>query len=288
MRLAPDVVARAVTSPRWVSLRVEAPEGAMRERVVQMLMNGGAGAVQELGSALLTHLQEGAELDAVCASLASAGADVQRTALGEVDWSTRWVTRVGVQRVGRIAVAPPWMSGDIADAEIPILIEPAMAFGTGEHETTRGVLALMQNLVEPGALVADLGSGSGVLAIAAAKLGAARVVAIEMDPDAIGNAIENVERNEVAGQVTVLQGDAAALLPLVAPVSLVLANIISSVIMELSPIMRRALPSGGRAVISGILVTEREHLVASLSADGWDVESELREGEWWSSVIVRQ
>ena len=85
-----------------------------------------------------------------------------------------------------------------------------------------------------------------------------------------------------------LQGDAAALLPLVAPVSLVLANIISSVIIELSPIISRALPSGGKAVISGILVTEREHLLASLSADGWTLESELREGEWWSSVIARQ
>ena len=193
-----------------------------------------------------------------------------------------------MQRIGRIAVAPPWRSGDIADAEIPILIEPAMAFGTGEHETTRGVLTLMQNLVAPGALVADLGSGSGVLAIAAAKLGAGRVVAIEMDPDAIGNATENVERNGVAPQVIVLQGDAAALLPLVAPVSLVLANIISSVIIELSPIMARALPPGGRAVISGILVTERENLLASLAADGWTLESELREGEWWSSVIARQ
>jgi ribosomal protein L11 methyltransferase len=286
--LAPDVALPAVTSPRWVSLHIEAPAGAMRERVVQMLMDGGAGAVQEVGPALLTHLLEGAALESLCEALAAAGAQVQRTELGEVDWSTRWVTRVGVQRIGRIAVAPPWMRDDIADAEIQILIEPAMAFGTGEHETTRGVLALMQNLVEPGALVADLGSGSGVLAIAAAKLGAGRVVAIEMDPDAIGNAIENVERNGVAHQVTVLEGDAAALLPLVAPVSLIVANIISSVIIELSPAMSRALPSGGRAVISGILVTEREHLLASLAADGWTLESELREGEWWSSVIARQ
>jgi ribosomal protein L11 methyltransferase len=275
-------------SPRWVSLHIDVPEGAVRERVVAMLLEGGAGAVQELGPELLTHFQEGEAVDELCDSLERAGASVRQTALGQVDWSTRWITRVGVQRVGRIAVAPPWMRNEIADVEIPILIEPAMAFGTGEHETTRGVLALMQSLVEPGALVADLGAGSGVLAIAAAKLGAARVVAIEMDPDAIGNAMENVERNGVASQVTVLEGDAAALLPLVAPVSLVLANIISSVVIDLSPIMHRALPSGGRAVISGILVSEREHVVSSLAVDGWILESELREGEWWSSVIVRR
>ena len=285
--MAPDVAAPTVTAPRWVALNVEAPEGVVRDRVIQMLMEGGAGAVQELGSALLTHLIAGAPLDALCSAVVAAGATVRRTELGEVDWGAQWVTRVGVQRIGRIAVAPPWMRDEIADAEIPILIEPAMAFGTGEHETTRGVLALMQNLVEPEMLVADLGSGSGVLAIAAAKLGAGRVVAIEMDADAIGNALENVEQNGVASRVTVLQGDAAALLPLVAPVSLVLANIISSVIIELSPIISRSLPSGGKAVISGILVTEREHLLASLSADGWTLESELREGEWWSSVIAR-
>ena len=155
--MAPDVAA-AATAPRWVSLNIETPAGEVRERVVQMLVSAGAGAVQEVGSALLTHLQEGVPLDRLCLALAEAGATVQRTELGEVDWSTRWITRVGVQRVGRIAVAPPWMSDDIADAEIPILIEPAMAFGTGEHETTRGILTLMQTLVEPGALVADLGS----------------------------------------------------------------------------------------------------------------------------------
>jgi ribosomal protein L11 methyltransferase len=285
--LEPDVGESHAVSARWVSLYIDVPEGAVRERVVGMLVDGGAGAVQEVDSALITHLQEGIALDALCAALENAGAMVRQTALGEVDWSTRWVTSVGVQRIGRIAVAPPWRSDDISNAEIPILIEPAMAFGTGEHETTRGVLALMQSLVEPGTLVADLGSGSGVLAIAAAKLGAGRVVAIEMDPDAIGNAMENVERNGVAAQVTVLQGDAAALLPLVAPVSLVLANIISSVVIELSPLMHRALPPGGRAVISGILVNEREHCLSSLAVDGWILESELREGEWWSSVIAR-
>jgi len=286
--LAPDLGALDAAPLRWVSLHIETPDDATRERVIQLLVSGGASAVEEVGAALLTHLPESTELDSLCSAISRAGATVRRTALGEVDWSTRWVTRVGVQRVGRIAVAPPWMSDEIADAEIPILIEPAMAFGTGEHETTRGVLALMQPLVARGSRVADLGSGSGVLAIAAAKLGAGRVAAIEMDPDAIGNATENVERNGVAHAVTVLQGDAAALLPLVAPVSLVLANIISSVLMELSPIMHRALPPGGKAVISGILVSEREDMLSSLAVDGWSLESELREGEWWSSVIARQ
>jgi ribosomal protein L11 methyltransferase len=282
----PEVAAPAERAARWVALRLLAPESA-RERVIGMLVDGGAAAVQEDGEALLTHLPEGEVLDALCGALAALGVTVERTALGVVDWSARWVTQVGVQRVGRVAVAPPWMREAIADAEIPILIEPAMAFGTGEHETTRGVLALMQPLVRPGMLVADLGSGSAILAIAAAKLGAARVVAIELDPDAIGNAEANVKANGVMQQVTVLQGDAAALLPLLAPVSLIFANIVSSVVAELSPVMRDALPPGGKAVISGILVTERERLLASLAGDGWTLESEYLEGDWWSSVIAR-
>jgi len=285
--LAPDLAAPASGAPRWVSLHVETDGDAARQRAIGILVEQGAGAVQEIGTALVTHLPEGDALEEACRALTAMHAAVIRTALGEVDWGSKWNTRVGVQRVGRIAIAPPWRSGEIADADIPIVIEPAMAFGTGEHETTRGVLALMQPLVQPGSRVADLGSGSGVLAIAAAKLGASRVAAIEMDPDAIGNAEENVARNGVSALVTVLEGDAASLLPLVAPVSLVLANIISSVLIELSPVMHQALPSGGRAVISGILVSEREHLLTSMSGDGWTLESELREGEWWSSVIAR-
>ena len=129
--LEPELAVPSAMAQRWVSLHIDAPEGALRERVVAMLVNGGAGAVQELDSQLLTHLQEGAILDAMCEALERAGATIQRTALGEVDWSARWVTRVGVQRMGRIAVAPPWMSrGDRATPSSD-LIEPAMAFGTG-------------------------------------------------------------------------------------------------------------------------------------------------------------
>ena len=110
MRLAPDL--SAITATQWVALRVEAPEGPVRDRAVQMLVEGGAGAVQEVGSALLTHMPESTELHALCDALAEAGVEVERTTVGEVDWSTRWITRVGVQRIGRIAVAPPWMSAD--------------------------------------------------------------------------------------------------------------------------------------------------------------------------------
>jgi ribosomal protein L11 methyltransferase len=126
-----------------------------------------------------------------------------------------------------------------------------------------------------------------VLAIAAAKLGASRCFAIEMDPDAIGNAEENVARNGVAPQIAVLEGDAFAFLPLVAPVRVVLANIISSVLIELLPAIRDALAPGGVAILSGILAEERAMMLAALAAD-WEVEAEDPEEQWWSVRIRRR
>ena len=271
----------------WFAVRVAVSGDAAREAVVEALVAAGASAVQEGPAELVTHLTGDTDFEALERAVRAAGGSaMDRTLLPEADWSAEWKTRVGVQRLGRVAVAPPWLAGDAADAECLVVIEPAMAFGTGEHESTRGVLTLMQDVIAPGQTVADLGAGSAVLAIAAVKLGARRAIAIEIDADAMGNADENIARNDVRDQVTLIRGDAGVLLPLVAPVHVILANIISSVIMELSPAMRRALAPGGRAILSGILTSEREHLADALAADGWTIERELSEGDWWSCVIA--
>jgi ribosomal protein L11 methyltransferase len=274
----------------WLEVRVRCDESPHRTAIVSALVAAGAAGAQELADGLLTHLPHDARLDGVEAAVRAAGdgATVSYTAVGEIDWASRWPTRVGVQRVGQIAVAPPWLASDIADAEVQVVIEPATAFGTGEHETTRGILQLMQDVVRAGDVVADLGAGSAVLSIAAAKLGASRVAAVEIDAEAIGNAEENVARNGVGEAVAVIVGDAAVLLPLLAPVRVIFANIISSVILELARTMRDALSVDGRAIISGILVAERDMVVDSLVSSGWKVESELSEGDWWSAVIAKR
>jgi ribosomal protein L11 methyltransferase len=125
-----------------------------------------------------------------------------------------------------------------------------------------------------------------VLAIAAAKLGAGRVAAIEIDHDAIGNAQDNVAANEVGESIEVIEGDAATLLPLLAPVRVVLANIISSVLIPLLPVIRDSLAPGGQAILAGILFEERETMVAALHADGWVIQREDREDVWWSVQIA--
>jgi len=168
-----------------------------------------------------------------------------------------------------------------------VVIDPGMAFGTGDHASTRGALRLLQGRMSPGLVVADLGSGSGVLAIAAAKLGASHVFAIELDPDALGNATANLERNQVTDVVHLFEGDARILLPLVAPVDVIVANIISSVLVELLDTFARALPPGGVAILAGILVSEREAMIEVAAADGWTVLEEDQEEGWWSAAIAR-
>ena len=106
--------------------------------------------------------------------------------------------------------------------------------------------------------------------------------------EAIANANYNLERNSVSGIVTVLEGDAAMRLPLVAPVRVVLANIISSVLVELLPAIASALTADGEAILSGILVEERDAMVATLSAGGWRIVAEDMEGAWWSARITRR
>ena len=256
--------------------------------LIGALIGAGSQGVQEEGDALLAHFPPGTDLAAVSAAVfaADARAELELGVSPAVDWSEAWKEQVRAHRLGALVVAPPWLS-DEHDPAGTIVIDPGMAFGTGEHATTRGVVRLMQRVVRGGERVADLGTGSAVLAIAAAKLGAARVVAVELDADAIENAEANVERNGVGDRVVVLQGDAGLLLPLLAPVDVVLANIISSVLLQLLPAIAGALAAGGRAILSGILYEERDAMLVAIAAGGWRLVEEDSEELWWSASIAR-
>jgi ribosomal protein L11 methyltransferase len=269
----------------WLAVRVAGASGATRDAIAAALIHAGAACVQEDRDDLITYLPDDAPLDAVRGAIANDGVavlELREASATEVD--RPWVSTVGISRAGRFIVAPPWLDVESAAGETVIVIDPAMAFGTGEHPTTRGVLRLMDGVVEPGDRVADLGAGSAVLAIAAARLGASRVAAIEMDPDAIGNAEQNVLVNDVGDRVVVIEGDAETILPHVAPVRVVLANIISSVLIPLLSLVRRSLEPGGAAIFSGILVDERDEFVSALERDGWRVEREHIEDVWWTTV----
>lgn len=271
---------------QWITVKVFSTESAA---VSAALFEAGAQSVQETSDALITHVPDQATANALlCAALeADPRARVETEPLPNVDWSEQWKRGIHAQTVRTLTIVPPWLAVG-RDMDRTIVIEPAMAFGTGEHATTRGVVRLLHDVIRDGDRVADLGAGSAVLAIAAVKLGAARVAAIEIDHDAIGNAEENIARNGVADRVSVLEGDAATLLPLVAPVRVITANILSSVLIVLLPVLSASLASDGEAILSGILASERDEMVAELERSGWLIRAEDHEDAWWSTTIARR
>ena len=277
-----------MTPTDWQTLRVTPSHDGVRDAVAAALFTGGAEGLLEEGLGFVTHVPADHDLIFLRAEVlrADPAAHMLVTPLDAATASPELHGTVQAHDLGAFVISPPWLA-DRYDPARTIIVEPGMAFGTGEHATTRGVLRLLPHVLRQGDLVADLGAGSAVLAIAAAKGGAARVVAIELDVDAMSNAEENVERNGVADRVHLLCGDASVLLPFFAPVRLVLANIISSVHMMLLPVVARCLALDGVVIISGILQTEREELLGHLTSTGWRMIADDSEGEWWSATIVR-
>jgi ribosomal protein L11 methyltransferase len=273
----------------WTSLRVVPTDH--REAVLAALFaTGVVDGVHEDGDSLVTHLAPGIDVAPVVAAVRQVDRDarVDSEPLADVDWSTAWRERIRAHELGAIRIAPPWLAANGAGtAAHTIVIEPAMAFGTGEHATTRGMVRLLQRFTWTDRVVADLGAGSAVLSIAAARLGARRVAAIELDPDAIANAEANVVANDCADAVAVIQGDAALLLPLLAPVDGVLANIISSVLRELLPVIADAVSPGAPVMLGGMLVDERAAMRDFITTHGWRVVADDEEDQWWSAAITR-
>jgi ribosomal protein L11 methyltransferase len=270
----------------WFALRVE-PRA--RPRVVaEALFRSGAAGLHEDGSALVTHFPSEAEARMAVKTVAAVDpeADCRIEEITDTDWDRRWREGLRDFTAGSLTISPPWRAGSRPWPRT-IVIDPGMAFGTGDHASTRGAMRLLERALRPGCTVADLGSGSAVLSIGAAKLGAGRIFAIELDGDAIGNAAANIARNEVGDRVHLIEGDAALLLPLLAPVDVIVANILASVIVELLPVMAASLGGGGDAVLAGILESERDTVLNAAGSQGWRLRAEDREEGWWSALVGR-
>lgn len=189
-------------------------------------------------------------------------------ALADRDWGHAWREHFRPLAVGRgLLVAPPW-DVPAAPHRLVLIIEPGRAFGTGHHGSTAGCLALLERVLEERAPAAaiDLGTGSGILAIAAARLGVERILAIDDDPDAVAAAVGNAERNGVASRIEGRLGDAAILDT--APAPLVLANLLAAAHVRLAARYRRLLAPGGMLVLGGILDGEADGVRDSLRGHG--------------------
>jgi ribosomal protein L11 methyltransferase len=272
----------------YVRLAVTPSDPARRDAVSAALFAAGAGGLLEDGPTFVTVFDD--SVAALGAERAARAVDESAVSACEPyepgDYTREWRLGVRAHRVGRLVITPPWLASTF-DPRESVIIEPATGFGTGEHESTRTTLALVQRVVRAGDIVADAGAGSGVLAIAAVRLGAARVAAIEIDPQAISNAETNIALNGVADRVTLIEGDAAYLLPLLAPVRVVAANIIASVLLELLPAIDQAVAAGGDVVVGGLLVTERDAFARDALRAGWRVAAEETAGAWWSGHLRR-
>jgi ribosomal protein L11 methyltransferase len=229
-----------------------------------------------------------AEIDAAVRAAGAAPVVSARRPLDDVDWSTRWREGLGPRRFGRLTVVPSWSAEAEAPDAAAVVLDPENAFGSGEHGSTRAALTLLERLLRPGDRVLDLGSGSGILAIAAVRLGAARAVGVEEDAEANLVAVRNAERNDVAAATVFLDGDAGDLAPLLGPADLLLSNILRTVNSALLPAIRMALRPGGIAIFSGMEETEAGLFRPLLPTARLGVIEETVDAGWWAVAARRE
>ena len=203
------------------------------------------------------------------------------------DWRTAWHEHFGIVRIraGRgIAIRPPHLAYEPSDGEVVIDLAPGLAFGTGQHQSTRLALALLaEAMAEHTARnVLDLGTGSGILAVAAAKLGAETVTAVDIDPIAVEAARDAARRNGVAHRVQVLEGS----VPAGAQYDLVLANLTADLLQGLAEEIAAAAASGGRVIVSGFLTARSGEVVEALAQVGLRVVRTRIEDEWSAALAV--
>jgi len=204
-------------------------------------------------------------------------ATIEAIDVPDEDWAARSQASLRAVRVGNIVVAPPW---DVPAGPVVIIIQPSMGFGTGHHATTRLCIDALQRLNIAGRTVLDVGTGSGVLAIAASLLGASRSVGIDDDADAITSAHENLQLNPQA-EATLLVADLRA--TDVGSADVVTANLTGGLLISAARALQDLVARGGSLVLSGLMAVEETDVLAAFPA--WSVNYRSEEDEWLSVVI---
>ena len=202
----------------------------------------------------------------------------------EEDWANAWKAYFKPTRVGeRLMIIPSWETYELQPQDVPLYLDPGMAFGTGTHPTTSLCLRRLESLVKPGMRVLDVGTGSGILAIASARLGAGPVVGIDIDPVAVRVAKENAERNGAAIDVRVGTLDQVE----TDECDLVIANIIASIIIDILPEVVTRMKKGGLFLASGI-IAEKKQAVADAMMAAWLLPVEIREEGGWVAILAKK
>jgi ribosomal protein L11 methyltransferase len=199
----------------------------------------------------------------VARSSASVAPKISARTLQDQNWNEEWEKTIQPIRVGeRIVIAPTWHEYQALPGQIVLTIDPKMSFGTGHHESTRLILKLLEKHLRRAKRVLDIGTGTGILAIAAVKLGAASAVAVDNDEWSYNNARENIRLNRVEGRVSIIYGEIASVPP--SAFDVVLANIQRDVIEEILGEIKDRLAPGGIVLLSGLLADDREAILKGL------------------------
>lgn len=279
-----DAVAAVVrdVAPGGVSIEepidILGPELGFRVRGGEPVLIRAYVPSSELGALLVEELRRA--MDAFPA------VELSARPIFEQDWAVSWREFFGVVETGgRIVVVPSWTEHDPAPGQLVIRLDPGQAFGTGHHETTRLCLGVLDGLVQPGWQVLDVGTGSGILAIAAVLLGAEHVDAVDIDPIAAEVAARNCAANGVAERVRVRAGTFRA--EDVGVYDLVIANISPEANIGLMPAFERAVRSGGDLLLSGVLEGDVTRVTAAAAERGF-VPVETRLEHDWAAIHLRR
>lgn len=202
---------------------------------------------------------------------------VEYIKVNEEDWANNWKKYYKPTKIGEnIVVKPIWEEYE-ANGEMVIELDPGMAFGTGTHETTRMCVEALEENVKEDTTVFDIGTGSGILAIAAAKLGAKKVIGVDLDPVAVDSAKENVSFNDL-NNIEILYGNLMDVVT--GKADLVVANIIAEIIVVLADDVKNFLVPGGLFITSGIIRERRELVETKLKEKGFKIKEVKEQGEW--------
>ena len=207
--------------------------------------------------------------------------ELRERRVSQSEWQNNWKEFFHVLRVGRrIVVCPTWREYEARPGEIIVNLDPGMAFGTGHHPTTRMCMEMIEQTVTPGDRVLDLGCGSGILSIAAVKLGADRAVGFEIDPVAVKAGLSNIALNQADGAIELVHGTLPS--PKAPPGSfdLVLANISALVVTDMSAQLAECLAPGGRLIVSGVIEKHLHGVTNALTTAGVKVERQQIDGDW--------
>ncbi len=203
----------------------------------------------------------------------------------EEDWAEAWKQYFKPEHIGQIVIKPSWEEYTPASGEIIIELDPGMAFGTGTHPTTRVCIKLLQEIITPQTEMLDVGTGSGILALAGAKLGANKITATDIDPIAVKVASENIRRNRMEGLIEVYESNLLER-PLNFKFNLVVANIITNSILAIVPQLVKVLEPGGMFLASGIIEERLPEVAECLNKHGFTNVKHLFE-EGWVGLVAQ-